>query len=194
MSRLESPRDKMVQSAALLMREHGVENTSFSQVVVHSGAPRGSIYHYFPGGKAQLVEEAVRWSGDVMTQAFRHGLETGDPLTLLAAAHGFWRGVLEGSDFAAGCPVAAGSLEAERTPAVRDAAGQVFAEWQDVIAQGLTERGVPEERARSLAAMTFAGIEGAVLMARAQRSMAPVEATLDELRRLVADALREAEG
>ena len=194
MSRLDNPRDKMVQSAALLMREHGVENTSFSQVVAHSGAPRGSIYHYFPGGKAQLVEEAVRWSGDVMSQAFRHRLEAGDPLELLDTSEAFWRGVLEGSDFAAGCPVAAGSLEAERTPAVRDAAGEVFAEWQDVIAAGLAEHGVPDIRARSLAAVIFASIEGAVLMARAQRSMAPVEATIAELKRLVADALREAEG
>src|SRR3954471_12087017 len=165
MSRLDNPRDKMSQSAALLMREHGVDNTSFSQVVVHSGASRGSIYHYFPGGKAQLVEEAVRWSGDVMSRAFRRGLETGDPLALLDAAEGFWRGVLEGSDFAAGCPVAAGSMEAERTPAVRDAAGEVFAEWQEIIAEGLAARSVPPARARSLAAAIFAGIEGAVLMA-----------------------------
>ena len=194
MPRLENPREKMVQSAALLIREHGVDNTSFSQVVAHSGAPRGSIYHYFPGGKAQLVEEAVRWSGDVMTQAFRHGLESGDPLALLDTAEVFWRGVLEGSNFAAGCPVAAGSVEAERTPTVRDAAGEVFTAWQEVIAHGLTDRGVPDARARSLAAMTFAGIEGAVLMARAQRSMEPVEATLAELRRLVDDALRDAAG
>src|SRR3954469_3555085 len=106
MSRLANPRDKMVQSAALLMREHGVENTSFSQVVLHSGAPRGSIYHYFPGGKAQLVEEAMRWSGDVITRGLRRRLENGDPLDMLASWEGFWREVLEGSDFAAGCPVA----------------------------------------------------------------------------------------
>src|SRR3954453_21100351 len=101
----DSPRQRMIQSAALLMREVGVENTSFSQVVAHSGAPRGSIYHYFPGGKAQLVEEAVRCAGEFISQAFRHPLDTGDPLELLHTSEAFWRGVLEGSDFAAGCPV-----------------------------------------------------------------------------------------
>src|SRR5437763_13613017 len=94
-----SPRDRMVQSAALLMREIGVENTSFSQVVQHSGAPRGSIYHYFPGGKAQLIEEATRWSGGVITRRMQRALEYADPLVLLDAWVPFWREVLEGSGF-----------------------------------------------------------------------------------------------
>ena len=58
-------RQRMIVSAALLIREHGVEATSFSAVLAHSGAPRGSIYHHFPGGKAQLVEEATRYGAQV---------------------------------------------------------------------------------------------------------------------------------
>src|SRR3954469_14587031 len=179
----QSPRDRMVQSAALLMREHGVENTSFSQVLAHSGAPRGSIYHYFPGGKAQLIEEATRWSGDVISRATARLLDTRDPLAMRERWPAFWREVLEGSDFAAGCPVAAGTLEGERTPGARDAAGVVFGQWQALLAQGLQDRGVEAERARSLATTAWAGIEGAVIMARAQRSMEPVEQTVAELRR-----------
>jgi TetR/AcrR family transcriptional regulator, lmrAB and yxaGH operons repressor len=185
----QSPRDRMVQSAALLMRERGVENTSFSQVVAHAKAPRGSIYHYFPGGKSQLIEEATRWAGNFVAVRMIKTLEAGDPVAILDAWPGFWRQVLETSNFAAGCPIAAGTMEGDRTPAVRDAAGEVFRRWQDVFAAGLSERGVEPVRAATLATVVFAGIEGAVILARAERSMEPVERTVVELRRLVEEAL-----
>jgi len=176
----------MVQSAALLMREHGVENTSFSQVLAHSGAPRGSIYHYFPGGKAQLIEEATRWAGEFVAQAMVRGLESGDPLAILDAWPRFWGEVLRTSDFAAGCPIAAASMD----PAARVTSGEVFRRWQEVFAGGLAERGVPADRAASLATMAFAGIEGAVILARAERSLEPIDRTVAELRRMVEEALR----
>src|SRR3712207_8589123 len=44
--------------------ERGVQGTSFADVLEHSGAPRGSIYHHFGGGKTQLAEEATRWAGE----------------------------------------------------------------------------------------------------------------------------------
>src|SRR3954469_14221894 len=100
----QSPRDRMVQSAALLMREHGVENTSFSEVLAHSGAPRGSIYHHFPGGKAQLVEEATRFTGDFLAAGLRAALESEDPIAGLETTANLWRGMLRASDCAAGCP------------------------------------------------------------------------------------------
>src|SRR3954454_465974 len=106
----------MIQSAALLMREHGVEAMSFSQVVRHSGAPRGSIYHYFPGGKAQLVEEATRWAGGRIARLLAAGLKAGNPVAVLEAWPAFWREVLEGSGYAAGCPIAASTLEGGRIP------------------------------------------------------------------------------
>jgi AcrR family transcriptional regulator len=48
-------RNRMIQSAALLFREHGYSGTGFRDVIEHSGAPRGSIYHHFPGGKEELA-------------------------------------------------------------------------------------------------------------------------------------------
>src|SRR3954447_907538 len=185
----QSPRERMVQSAALLMREHGAENTSFTQVLAHAGAPRGSIYHYFPGGKTQLIEEATRWSGEFIASGMARMFERGDPLDVLDAWPPFWREVLESSDYAAGCPIAAAAMEGDRTPTVRDAAGEVFRRFQDVFAAGLNRHGIEPARAASLATMAFAGIEGAVILARAERSFEPVERTVDELKTLVAGAL-----
>src|SRR5438270_4591488 len=106
----------MIKSTARLMRERGVEATSFADVVAHSGAPRGSIYHHFPGGKAQLIEEATRYAGDMVVNLAAAQLDADDPLSGLRTIGTFWRQVLHDSDFAAGCPVLATSLESRDLP------------------------------------------------------------------------------
>src|SRR3954468_6735161 len=116
----------MIESAAVLMREHGVEATSFSDVLAHSGAPRGSIYHHFPDGKAQLIEEATRYAGDFIAAGLASSLTQQDPVAALRRFIATWRRVLRESDFGAGCPVVAATLEGERTPGARDAAGAAF--------------------------------------------------------------------
>jgi TetR/AcrR family transcriptional regulator, lmrAB and yxaGH operons repressor len=184
-------RQRMIESAAQLMRERGVEATSFSDVIEHSGAPRGSIYHHFPGGKAQLVEEATRWAGAYIGRGIAASHEHGDPLDALEAMANFWRQVLGSSEFAAGCPVVAGTVEGDRTPGAREAAGEVFAGWQELISDNLVEHGVEPERAASLAAILLGATEGAVILCRAERSMEPFERTISELRTLLSDALAE---
>jgi TetR/AcrR family transcriptional regulator, lmrAB and yxaGH operons repressor len=185
----KTPRERMVESAAQLMREQGVEGASFSKVLHHAGAPRGSIYHYFPGGKAQLIEEATRHGGDFIAAGLVASLEEDDPIAALDAFAGFWRSLLEQSQFAAGCPIVAATLEGERTPEVRDAAGQVFERWQGILVEALLRRGIPEQRARSVAALCFAATEGGAIMARAQQSLAPLEGVFVELRRTFVDVL-----
>lgn len=188
------PRERMIQSALVLMGEHGVEGTSFSQVIEHSGAPRGSIYHHFPGGKAQLVEEATRYAGDTAAKIATDAVERheDDPVAALDAIVGFWRTVLYNSDFAAGCPVIAASLEGDRTPAAREAAREAFARWEDLYTEVLQRAGVPEERARSLGSIAISAVEGAVILSRAERSNAPLERAVDELHRLFHDAIDDA--
>jgi TetR/AcrR family transcriptional repressor of lmrAB and yxaGH operons len=178
-------RERMVRSAAVLMREHGIEGMSFAAVLEHSGAPRGSIYHHFPGGKAQLVEEATRWAGEFIAQRNARALEVGGPAGMLETAQRFWRDVFGETNYRAGCPIAAATLEGDRVPAARAAAGVAFNRWQEIFAAAMTSRGVSLTRASSVATLVFAGIEGGVILARAQQSIDPLERVLDELRRLV---------
>jgi TetR/AcrR family transcriptional repressor of lmrAB and yxaGH operons len=186
-------RQRMIESALVLMGERGVEATSFSEVIDHSGAPRGSIYHHFPGGKEQLIEEATRYAGDVVVKLLTDAVERNDePVAALDAIAGFWRTVLYDSDFAAGCPVLAATLEGDRWPAARDAARDAFERWVHLYADMLQRAGVPEERARSLASIQISAIEGAIILARAQRSSAPLERVTQELHTLLADALGHA--
>ena len=182
-------RQRMIESAALLFRERGVEGTSFSDVLTRSGAPRGSIYHHFPGGKAQLVEETTRYAGDFIAAGLAAALEQKDPATALRRFAEVWRAGLSDSDFEAGCPIVAATLEGEQWPAARKAAGAVFEHWEDLLANAFKRHGASPERARSLGTLAIASIEGAVVLARAQRSAAPLERVAGELERLASAAV-----
>src|SRR3954452_18093215 len=121
----------MIESAALLMRERGVEATSFSDVLEHSGAPRGSIYHHFPGGKAQLIEEATRYAGEFISERARSARESGDPLRGIDGMYVVWRYVLSESAFVAGCPIVAVTIDSCSAPAAPDAVGERLRCWED---------------------------------------------------------------
>jgi AcrR family transcriptional regulator len=175
----------MIESAALLFRERGVQGTSFADVLEHSGAPRGSIYHHFHGGKTQLAEEATRWAGEYVIAGTVAALDEHDPVAAIAVLRRQWTDVLRRSDFEAGCTILAATLEGDREPTVRDAAGEVFATWEKILADALRKRGVSTRRARSLATLLIASIEGAIVLARAQRTIRPLERVADELQAVV---------
>src|SRR5256885_9676047 len=103
-----SSRDRMVRSAALLFREHGYSGTGFRDVIAHSGAPRGSIYHHFPGGKVQLAVEAVGYAGEFVAAGCETATRDGDPIAAVYAFVGWWRRGLGKSGHQAGGPVLPG--------------------------------------------------------------------------------------
>ena len=67
----------MIRSAALLFRENGYSGTGFRDVIAHSGAPRGSIYHHFPDGKEQLAADTVEWAGAVIERRLARAARAG---------------------------------------------------------------------------------------------------------------------
>jgi TetR/AcrR family transcriptional regulator, lmrAB and yxaGH operons repressor len=188
-----NPRERMIRSALVLMGQKGIEATSFSQVIEHSGAPRGSIYHHFPGGKAQLVAEVTRQAGEIVADLAAAQVDPDDPLAGLKSIGSFWRGVLDNTDFAAGCPVVAASLEPRGLLGAREAACEAFRRFQDVHFQLLRQAGVPADRARSLAATAVSAVEGAIILSRAERSALPLERAVDEMTVLFSDAVRQAQ-
>jgi AcrR family transcriptional regulator len=181
----------MIQSALVLMGENGVEATSFSQVIEHSGAPRGSIYHHFPGGKAQLVEEAVRYAGGFITNLLAARMDNEDPVAAVDATIDFWLKALQRSNYSVGCPVLAATLESNELPGARAAAREAFERFQSSYSRLLEQAGVPAERASSLAAIAVAATEGGIILARAQHSDAPLERVVAELRVLFHAAIRD---
>ncbi|MFC9786987.1 TetR/AcrR family transcriptional regulator [Rhodococcus sp. NPDC127528] len=184
-------RDRMLASAVTLFRERGVDSTSFADVITHSQAPRGSIYHHFPGGKAQLAEEATQMAGEMMSATIAANLERREPgETLQAIVDGFRRQLLD-SDFDASCPVAAAALAGGDFAAARTIAGGAFTSWETVIAGGLERRGLAPDRAAALATTAVATIEGAIMVAKAQRDVRALDRVGPELVRWVDAALTE---
>lgn len=190
---MRSPRERMVISAALLIRERGAHATAISDVLEHSGAPRGSAYHYFPGGRTQLLCEAVDYAGEHVGAIIA---EAGGGLDLLDTLMDKYRRQLLDSDFRAGCPIAAVSVEAgeeqdrERMAAVTQRAAAVFDRWTELIAQRFLADGIPPDQAGELAVLATSAIEGAILLARVRRDLAPLDLVHRQLRNSLQAALR----
>jgi len=183
-----SPRERMVISAALLIRERGAHPTAIADVLEHSGAPRGSAYHYFPGGRTQLLCEAIDYAGEYIAAKIAKAESGVDALDRLFADY---RKQLLKSDFRAGCPVVAVSVEAgdpakpDAATAVIERAAAAFSRWTDLIATRLISDGVPKKRAAELAMLTTTSVEGAIVVARASRDVAALDLVHGQLRALV---------
>ncbi|SEG82618.1 DNA-binding transcriptional regulator, AcrR family [Thermomonospora echinospora] len=173
------PRAAMIRSAIGLIRRRGVAAVSFADVLADSGAPRGSVYHHFPGGKSQLVEEATRSAAEQLSAAVARVLDASDTPGTLRTLADLWRRGLEAGDHAVGCPVVAAALGTER--AARDVAGVAFGTWCDLISDKLVADGAERQRAQSVAVLVVGALEGALVLAQAQRTSAPLDAVVGEL-------------
>jgi len=170
-------RRKMIESAVTLLAMRGLQGTAFSDVLERSGAPRGSIYHHFPGGKDELVAAAI---ARVSERTLARLTELGGSATSLTEGFlGLWRALLDRSGLTAGCAVVAVSVAA--SDHLLDRAGTVFREWTAHLAALLEEAGVAPARAASFAVLLISATEGAVVMARAQRDLAPFESVATTL-------------
>ncbi|MER6982983.1 TetR/AcrR family transcriptional regulator [Streptomyces carpinensis] len=178
------PRERMVFSAAQLIRRDGVSATGMRDVAVHANAPRGSLQHYFPGGKEQLVGEAVTWAGRYAGKRvarFMADLAEPAPSALFAAMVRQWTDEYETADGLGGCPVAAATVDCASSEATREAAAAAFMCWRAPVAEALTELGVPAERAEPLATLMISSLEGAIIMARAEGDVRPLRTVAREL-------------
>lgn len=180
-----SPRERMVFSAAQLIRRDGVTATGMRDVATHAGAPRGSLQHYFPGGKEQLVNEAVDWAGryaSARVGRFTAALPRPTPSSLFAAMAAQWTDEFLAHGFSAGCPVAAATVDcAGSAESTRAAAAAAFTMWRQPVAHALTEFGIPARKAGTLATLMISALEGAILIARSEQDIGALRTVAREL-------------
>src|SRR5438105_2777116 len=170
-------RDRIIQSSSELFRRQGYTGTGVKQIVAEASAPFGSLYHFFPGGKEQLGEEVIRWSGAIYGRLIDEFFLPGaDPV---AATHDFFAAAAETlveTDYADACPIATVALEVSSTSEpMREACADVFNSWVDAATQRLQDAGLTRPCARALAFSMLASLEGAFVLARALRSTEPLE-------------------
>jgi TetR/AcrR family transcriptional repressor of lmrAB and yxaGH operons len=184
MPRTTTARTDAIATAARLFHQQGYHGTGLAQVLAESGAPKGSFYFHFPGGKAQLAVEAVQASSAVVealiTKAAERGDDPADVIRRFGRAVARW---LERSNFEEGCAVATLAAEASATsPELREACKTAYASWRRLFAEALRRRGIGSVDARELATLIVAAIEGATLIARTEHradAMRTVTAALE---------------
>ena len=177
-------RRKMIEGATQLLARRGLQATSFAEVLEHTGAPRGSVYHHFPQGKDQMVGEAVDLAGAFLVDL----LDKRAGASALAITEHFlaiWRGVLMQSKCESGCAVLAVAVATD-SPDLLNHAAAVFRLWRQRLADLLEQGGLARKDARRFATVLIASAEGAVVMSRAEQDMEPFEAVarslLDQVR------------
>jgi TetR/AcrR family transcriptional repressor of lmrAB and yxaGH operons len=166
-------RDRMVRSALHLLARNGVQATSFSHILSHADAPRGSVYHHFPSGKEQLLGEALDLAGQQALDFLDRGKDT-SPSGITDRFIAMWRSVLEGSNFEAGCAVLAVAVTADE-PELNTRASDIFRRWREHLASRFTAAGVPKKASVRFAATLIAATEGAVVLSRAEGSLEPFD-------------------
>lgn len=129
-------------------------------------------------------------AGDFIGGLIEAGTRADDPLEAVDAFFELWRDRLVDSDFRGGCPIVAVAVETnDDAPHLARSAATVFTAWRDALAGLLIQHGLPEERGKRLAAFIIAAVEGAVIMCRAERSTAPLDAAAAEIHEVLVHAL-----
>ena len=178
-------RTRMVQAAATLIGARGVSGTSFTDVIEASGAPRGSIYHYFAGGKRQLVAEAIEWTSE-QVQAHQRGCDATTPSGVIEHFVDLWRQIVTSSGAHAGCPLAAlASDPYADEPQLAAAVERGFEAWTALLKDQLGSAGMSGSDALAIATTTVAAMEGALILCRARGNVAPLDAIATQLHQLV---------
>jgi TetR/AcrR family transcriptional repressor of lmrAB and yxaGH operons len=163
----------MIERTAVLLAKKGLQGASFSEILQASGAPRGSLYHHFPGGKDELVLAALEHAGAQALGLFDR--LSGKPAREIAEAFlSLWRSVLARSEFSAGCAVVAVTVAAE-SEVLRARSAEILRSWREKLATLFAEGGMPRKKARAVAASLVAACEGAVILARAEQSFEPFD-------------------
>ncbi|MFD6450141.1 MULTISPECIES: TetR/AcrR family transcriptional regulator [unclassified Nocardia] len=178
-------RQKMLYSAVELLRERGSAGVTIDAVLARSEAPRGSVYHHFRGGRAQIMTESLALAGDAIGTIIDKAVEQGSVAALRRFGQ-FWNTLLAQSDFEAGCPVvsvAVGSSPDDRH--LQPAVAGIIQRWQAALVTALEADGVESERAVRLATMAIAAIEGAVILCRVNRSTTALDDVIEELEGLL---------
>ena len=176
--RRRSPaRARMVESAAMLIRERGIHGVGLREVVAHSGGPRGSLGRYFPGGKTQLMTEAIDLAlAEVFVELERTLREAETFPEAIAEIVAPWRYLLVEHDFALGCPLAATVVDAvTANPDLRVHVSELLARYQATVASIYVKFGDTPAQATEQSTVLLAALEGALILARARRTTESID-------------------
>lgn len=184
---MSNKRNQIIDTTCQLMEKQGYHATGLNQIVAESGAPKGSLYYYFPEGKEGMAVEAVTHTSSVILSRIETSLAAHEDAA--AALRQFILTVayhVEQSGFEAGGPITTIALESastnERLTAV---CNQAYQSWQKAIENKLRASDFAVDRAQRLAALLIAAIEGGIILSRTEKSQRPLQAIAEEINLLL---------
>lgn len=172
---MQNFREQMIRKAIQLLPTHGCAGITLMNVARACKAPRGSLYHYFPGGKDDLMD-------GVLTAAQDYGLgilirSCSDAPSLDAYLDAITQALSAGlvkSKFTLGCPVAAISMSTESASPLNRKCKDIYAAWCATLETRLIDYGISRQAAPALANNILNMLQGALLHARIARSSTPI--------------------
>lgn len=169
-------RENLVHTAMRLFRRQGYAGTGLQQILSESGAPKGSLYHYFPGGKEALAESATIYAGELVSKmledSFSRTRSGGAFATKVCNTYAQW---MTESRFGSGCPIATTMLEcAPSSTAITRAGRFAFGHWTEIAGRAFARDGRSPANARQRAETFIASVEGALILARVSESTKPL--------------------
>ena len=193
MAKATDSKAKTLTAAVKLFRQQGYHGTALHDILAAGGAPRGSLYFHFPKGKEEIGAAALSLTGEAVRQAIVQAVEKSDNAEsfLVRIVRGM-ASDLERSDYREGCPIATTALETAAQSEVLGAATRTaFQKWELEIKRGLFRFGLTSGDADLVATMVLSQLEGALLLARTYRSLAPIQRA-EEAVKLLARATQSA--
>ncbi len=188
---MNNTRERILDATAELFRRQGYSGTGLKEIVAAADAPFGSLYHHFPGGKAELTEETITRGGAFYAAFVGAKLTDGPDVVdnIRAAFNGAGEALID-SGYADACPIAAIALEVASTDErLRMATAQVFDSWLELLAGILIAGGVDTNDAHHLSQVILAALEGAFILCRATRTTDALRACGDAMAQIVEAAV-----
>ncbi|WP_069365546.1 TetR/AcrR family transcriptional regulator [Salisediminibacterium beveridgei] len=188
MASMTASKTILIDTAARLFQTQGYHGTGLNQIIRESGAPKGSLYYYFPDGKEQLAVAAIERTVGVVSERIFTGMavNTDDPVTLLQGFIHHLANSYDEGQHQAGLPVAAVALEmADQSESIREACLKAYTQWHDLLAQQLMQSGLTDETAKALAATVNALVEGAFITVRLKGHAEPLRQMAEVIPALV---------
>lgn len=169
-------RERLIAAMRESLQRRGLHGVGLADILERADAPKGVLYHHFPGGKTELAIAAIHATaaelGGGLEQLMRR---EPDPARAMQAWIQGALKRLESSRFERGCPLATVALESTADdPALRAALAEAFAAMRGHIAAALQRAGHAPEGAAALAALIVAAYEGGLLQARVAQSLEPL--------------------
>lgn len=179
----QDAKTRLIAAMIDALQRRGLHGSGLTALLAAAQAPKGVLYHHFPGGKTELAVAAVDAVVERLCATLQERMDSAnDPAAALMAWINSAQKRLAASGYERGCPLATIALEStEQDVAIRAALGIGFARIRVIIAAGLLEAGYETRSANSLAALIVAAYEGGLLQARAAGTPEPMTLVGDAL-------------